>query len=385
MPQVVGDGVGANGVTLCKRCQELEATLIVRSEPCCRDCFKKYVGVKVAKRMDTYRVRNTVDGDPPSLLLPMSYGISSLTLLQLLDSHLKSQVQRTRRSGFSLKVVHVEESPGSSSKASASLERVKQTYPDHEYLSVPLADISRYGNLLEEVLSKDVPISGEASESLSSQEKLDSCLQTLPSATSRADILIVLRTRLIVEIAKERGCEGIVWGDTTTRLAERTLAETAKGRGHALPWQMDDGISPLGVTFKYPLRDILKKEILSFAELFPESILSLVDTESSVSQVSASSKGTSIDDLMRQYFGSVEENFPSIVANVVKTSGKLRATSFDNETSKCVLCSMPIPDGGLGPENWSGNQEGSDDPAFEARSRRAEGLCYGCARSALYD
>ncbi|RAL68532.1 hypothetical protein DID88_007259 [Monilinia fructigena] len=52
------------------------------------------------------------------------------------------------------------------------------------------------------------------------------------------------------------------------------------------------------------------------------------------SHISASSKSTTIDDLMAQYFESVEENFPSIVANVVRTSSKLKPTT--GHTSKAV-------------------------------------------------
>ncbi|KAI9840412.1 MAG: cytoplasmic tRNA 2-thiolation protein 2 [Sclerophora amabilis] len=372
------DGSVNGSMVLCKRCQELEATM---------ECFGKYIGMKVVKRMDSYRVRNTADRKAPVLLLPISFGVSSITLLHLLDSYLKSQVQRTRKRGFSLMVVTILDSlDGLSAGTDELLERLRQTYPEHGYLSVPLADVSNYENILDEVcLGTSSPYPGEHIGVISNQEKLAKCLRSLPSATSRSDILNILRTRLIVKVAQEHGCEGIVWGDSTTRLAEKTLADAAKGRGYALPWQVADGTSPHGLSFNYPVRDLLKKEIVAYSELLPPPLLSLIVPQEPLSQVSASAKDTTIDDLMTQYFGSVEENFPSIVANVVRTSGKLKAASFDDQTMKCAVCKMPIARDSLGLQSWGGNQEGSIEDSIDPGSQNPHSLCYGCARSTLCD
>ena len=201
-------------------------------------------------------------------------------------------------------------------------------------------------------------------------------MKSLPSATAQSDVISVLRTRLIAKIAKEWGCEGILWGDCTTRLAEKTLAETVKGRGFSLPWQVTDGESPYGTAFNYPLQDLLKKELVAYADMANPSFSSLIHRAPGSGQPSASSKNTTIDDLMKQYFESVEENYPSIVANVVRITSKLQAPPSQSTGQRCKLCSMPVTNGNFGIHGWGGNQQDSVDTSSELK-----GFCYGCTRS----
>ena len=226
-----------------------------------------------------------------------------------------------------------------------------------------------------EKLSDLVPSAVE--ENLPPPEKLGRLFGSLTSATARSDVISTLRNRLVIEHAKSINCEGILWGDSTTRLAEKTLAETAKGRGFSLPWHVADGQSPFGLTFNYPLRDLLKKELVSYIDIVGEHLPSVV-LESVPTQASMSSKNTTIDDLMKQYFESVEENFPSIVSNVVRTTGKLEAIPTSAAMSRCRLCSMPVSDGRFGIYGWGGDQHGSVNTA---ESNSGAQLCYGCTRS----
>jgi len=182
-----------------------------------------------------------------------------------------------------------------------------------------------------------------------------------------------------VEAARRNECDCILFGDSTTRLAERTLIETAKGRGFSLPWQVSDGMSPWDVYFYFPLRDLLKRELVTFSSLISPSFDGIIIHQSPRTHVSASAKSTTIDDLMTQYFESVEENYPSIVANVVRTSSKLKAASSETLTG-CGICGLPVATGTDGIHGWGGDQntakthEGPED-------HDAALLCYGCARS----
>ena len=200
----------------------------------------------------------------------------------------------------------------------------------------------------------------------------------MPSATSRTDVSSTLLTRLLVDVARRNGCESILFADSTTRLAEKTLTETAKGRGFSLPWQVSDGMSPYGIGFNYPLQDLLKKELVAFSSLTAPPLTSLIAFQAPSSQTSVSSKLTTIDDLMAQYFESVEENYPSIVANVVRTSSKLQPLTGD-ESAACGLCGIPVSRGTDGIYGWGGDQN------LDSRAAKAEGvdsiLCYGCSRS----
>jgi cytoplasmic tRNA 2-thiolation protein 2 len=302
--------------------------------------------------------------------------VSSTTLLHVLDLHLNTQRSKTGRTGFAINVLCVEDTQQDSACAER-LEKVRARYPNHEYASLPVHDVFRLlpGDASLRTLVPDAQLQ----ESATAHEQLASMIASLTSATARADVLSTLRTRLIVEYAKQTGCESILWGDSTTRLAEKTLSETAKGRGFSLPWQVSDGKSPFDMNFHYPLRDVLKKELFSYINLAEPALSALVyEPISGATQASTSSKNTTIDDLMKQYFESVEENFPSIVSNVVRTTGKLEIPVGAASNPCCTLCGMPVPGGRFGIHGWGGDQH---DGAEDGSGVSSGSLCYGCTRS----
>ncbi|KAF4308823.1 Cytoplasmic tRNA 2-thiolation protein 2 [Botryosphaeria dothidea] len=361
----------------CQRCRVSDSSLVVRSEPLCRDCFVKYVNTKAIKRMESYAyyVKNRAANEERKLLLPVSFGVSSVTLLYLLDEHLKRQIAKTGRTGYALHIIYVDTSAVERDvPAPGRLNQLKEAFSGHEYSSVPLADI--FNSIKAKDILDDVPETAAigTGDAVTSQEKLERLILSLPSATSRADVIRILKNRLIVSFSQEHDCKGILWGDTTTKIAEKTLAETAKGRGFSLPWQVSDGMSPFGITFNYPLRDLLKKELVAHAELTLPPLTSLYHAQQPT-QVSASAKNTTIDDLMKQYFESVEQEYPSIVANVVRTSSKLEPATAEDD--RCQLCNMPVAGGRFGIHGWGGDQQ--DSSTLHSDGGR---LCYGCTRAA---
>lgn len=217
-------------------------------------------------------------------------------------------------------------------------------------------------------------------ESMSDSDKLQYLLGILKSATSRTDLISTLMTRLLVAVAQRMHCEAILFGDTTTRLAERTLTETAKGRGFSLPWKVSDGMSPFGIPFYYPLRNVLKKEITAFVSKGATPLLhELVICGSTQDVLSVSAKTTTIDNLLTQYFESVETNYPSVVANVVKTTSKLQSAPV-GDAAHCVLCGLLVAPGTNGLHGWAGDQTSVQVVATLA-GRTDAILCYGCSRS----
>ena len=348
----------ANGpidTALCRRCQDNSPILTIRNEPLCNTCFHKYVSTKVVKRLESFRVRHSKPGQEPTLLLPLSFGAGSNALLCLLSQHLKGQVEKTGRTGFKLLILHVDDA-SLSEDHTVTLGRVKHRYPEHKYISPSLFDIfslEDFTSLLADNNENEIEISQEATNA----ERFQGLISSLGSATSRRDAIQILKRRLIVHVAKQHSCEAVLWGDSTTKLAERTLAETAKGRGFSLPWIVADGESPYGVQFYYPMRELLSKEIRAFVSAVELPLDELIVEPRAKPAVST--KHTTIDDLMEQYFQSVEREYPSIVANVVRTAGKLQPTPLSVVEQQCELCEMPLE--GQSPE----------------RSR----LCYGCIRA----
>lgn len=276
------------------------------------------------------------------------------------------------RAAYELVVIHIEQHVEAADRENTSiiLGKYKSRYPRHSYLSIGLEEALSLKDINWDALGISQLPTEEAGKPAT--ESLQQLIGALPSATSRADILSTLLTRLLVDVAKRNDCESILFGDSTTKLAEKTLTETAKGRGFSLPWQVADGNSPYGVGFNYPMRDLLKKELVAFSSLV--ALDDLVTYDKVSSPVSVSSKSTTIDDLMAQYFESVEENYPSIVANVVRTSSKLKPLASESTTA-CSLCGLPVEEGTDGIFGWGGDQNSSARPTTENI------LCYGCSRS----
>lgn len=278
------------------------------------------------------------------------------------------------------------------------------------------------------------------------RQQLAEIFARLPSATSRADVrrLLTRHALLAAAAAADKHSDVVLLGHSTTALAELTLGEAAKGRGFSLPWLVNDGaafpvpvIVPSGgdrgktaaeeeepeegeedkgeetttkmVPVYYPLREIFRKELLSYGANTTPPLTELLSTNSSNnnnssiapngnhsngnSSSSSSSSGAvvshkdlSIDDVMARYFGEVEMSYPSVVANVVRTTGKLNRTDDAGgggdgggvgKTGRCGLCGITLD--AFGDERWRGEigEESSDKAARE----RSKGLCYGCERS----
>lgn len=326
--------------------------------------------------METYRVRPSASA-PKKLLLPLSFGPSCACMLYILDRHLQGQYDKVKWTAYELHVVHIDHHTEEADRESSAalLEKYKARFPRHTYSVVGLEEAIDLESIDWKSLNVSRPAEGEAQSS--GTERLQKFIGSMPSATSRADIVTTLFTRLLVEVGKRNGCEAILFGDSTTRLAEKTITQTAKGRGFSLPWQVADGMTPYGIAFNYPVRDLLKKEMLAFTSLTTPPLEDLIIHQASTTNISASSKSTTIDDLMSQYFESVEENYPSIVANVVRTSNKLKPLS-GHETTSCSLCGLPVTEGTDGIFGWGGDQ---NSVSRQAQDGHNGVLCYGCSRS----
>ena len=345
---------------------------------CARACFTNFISSKVSKQIAGLRVQARQKKECNKALLPLSFGLSSLTLLHLLDTHIKRQIEKAHRQAYEVHVLHVDESCLDADRDSAILlAQVKLAYPAHSYHICRSEDIFKEGGDLDDGSAGFFQDQSRAAHHLQPAIRLKSWLASLPSASSVEDVLVIVRNHLVTSWAKALGCETILWGSSTTRLAEKTLAETAKGRGFSLPWSVNEVVFPHNIAVLYPLRDVLRKEIMLLVELSGSIIQGLVRKDHALSKRLVSSKHATIHELMARYFESVEDSYPSIVTNVVKTSSKLQIGTGSTALKPCKLCGFLIPEDARGIGTWEGNQDELNDEAFE----RIPELCYGCCRS----
>jgi cytoplasmic tRNA 2-thiolation protein 2 len=158
-----------------------------------------------------------------------------------------------------------------------------------------------------------------------------------------------------------------------TRLTERTLAETSKGRGFALPQILGQTASLHGIPCTYPLRDTLRTELEQYVQhRAPELRQFLADTSTATSgdgtrKVPVSSSNLSIDQLIVQYVAGVEHQYPNMVNNVVRTGAKLIEKDSE-QPDRCPICGFLLD------SHDTQRQENMD-------SQPSSLICHGCARS----
>jgi cytoplasmic tRNA 2-thiolation protein 2 len=239
---------------------------------------------------------------------------------------------------------------------------------------------------------------------------LPSLITPQQTTASRTDLLTQLTRRALLTQASLRDCQALLLGHSTTALAELTLAEAAKGRGFAVPWLVGDGVAPSvpdpavfgggegglsgsgngvdgsgdgkesklqPVLVYHPLRDALRKELVIYAGLVDPPLTDLVQTDNGRdgNRPVVSHKDLSIEEVMTRYFAEVEESYPSVVANVARTTGKLERAGCQ-AGAECGLCGMPLDEDG--DERWRGELNIQEGPGTASG---LGSLCYGCERS----
>lgn len=328
----------------------------------------------------------------------------------------RGHLRKRTSAAFDPVVVHVDVSSPSDGAAESDegvpspqevlLSRYAQRYPHFRFLRVPLAAALE----LDTIDWAALPVPPDRNPSARPAERLRDFFARLPSTTSRADVLRLFVRHVLLSVALREDCRAMALGCSTTALAELTLGETAKGRGFALPGMVGDG--PLLVrrfggvvgespadeggggaadgaeesalrgeiaarlSIYYPNRELFRAELVQYAALVEPPLTDLVSDHSSAggngSAAVVSHRDLSIDEVMVRYFADVEQNYPSIVANVVRTTAKLDKPSDGGEEQCCGLCGMALDE--LGDERWKGEM-GDDGGGEDGR------LCYGCLRA----
>ncbi|XDG01157.1 hypothetical protein ABKA04_000772 [Annulohypoxylon sp. FPYF3050] len=425
----LSDQYATGALRPCNRCKEQEGTIELRvAEVVCKNCFAYYVSSKAIKRLEalqreTSAPRSSGSGPrgqrrPQRYLVGLSCGPSSTALLHVLTENVRQQRARGQKTArFEYIAVHVVDDTLSPSPSPDSLEEpsyvtaYRERFPDADLLSVPLSSALALKSIDWTALPSPSS-SPDPNSPLSPAQQLSSIFSLLPSATSRADVRRLLVRHILVATAARRNCDALLLGHSTTSLAELTLSETAKGRGFSLPFLVNDGVvpvpsridmtdshtsntngdelnpsTPIPTTLPIysPLRELFRKELLTYLSYTSPPLTPLLPASETNSNTSngavVSHRDLSIDDVLSRYFSTVEESYPSVVANVVRTTGKLsRNDGTPSEKTTCGLCGAGLDE--QGDERWRG-EIGPDSTEADGAGDglRKSMLCYGCERS----
>lgn len=359
-----------------------------------RDCFIDYVETKGGRRLGAVARDTRAPGrpGPRRYVAGLSFGSSSTVLTQILDKSAKFHSSKKASPAFEPLIVHVDTDLSHfagkrDSPAQKLLSRYRERFPNMSFECIHLSRIWKATTL--DWSAFGVTIADDQNE-MDDIERLKAFFDSLPSMASKADILRIFIRHVLLDVALDRSYTAVLLGHSTTALAALTLAEVANGRGYAVPWQINDGPFPIckyhsathssgpkeysqvQLPIHYPLREVLKNELAIYLDIVP-SLNELMPQNDKAAVSVVSHKDLSIAEVMERYFDSVEGPYSGILANVVRTTGKLdRATNG----GFCQMCGMTLDE--EGDSRWAGEL---GDDLDESRAPQTTRLCYGCKRT----
>uniref|UniRef100_A0A8H7N348 Cytoplasmic tRNA 2-thiolation protein 2 n=1 Tax=Bionectria ochroleuca TaxID=29856 RepID=A0A8H7N348_BIOOC len=376
----------------CARCKAEDAPFQLRTKPTCGNCFTEYIETKFVKRLAYLHkeVRTSSHLEPRRYVAGLSFGPSSSALVHLLDGYTHKQSKKKSSSTFEILAVHVDTDLSCSPErqdtpAQALMRNYSAKYTQLSFRCVHLSKVLD----VQTVDWSALPLPRPEDDCSEPSKRLQQMFEKLPSVSSRADVLRLLVRHLLLDIAmQDEHYNTLLFGHTTTALAALSLCEVANGRGFAIPWQVNDGRFPVTIydqtsgaevkrttyPIHYPLRELFKGEIDTYISVFPEIAALNPPNANGATATVVSHKDTSIEEVMARYFESVETPHAGIVANVVRTTGKLDRANASG--TSCGLCGVVLDE--RGDSRWAGEMGDDYNPDGEPRLAR---LCYGCKRS----
>ncbi|KAG5439430.1 hypothetical protein PCANB_002004 [Pneumocystis canis] len=342
---------------ICEQCKEVESSFFTKSRAFCGSCFSIYLSRKFHKTIDSF-LKNDSFPKNNKLLVAISDG-TSLSLLKFLLQESHSFTFKTYFNTMSF--IHIDEEGLTTevSRTNYIHQKVNEMFPEYKKLNKIL--VSR-------IYEKSI-------------HSINDFLLPLLSPTSRIDILKRLRNNIIYDFSEKNGYNVIIWGDTATSLASKIISETAKGRGYSIPWETRGKIkNNYNIWSLRPMKDIIKREAHFFLQINGfESELKSFDH-----------KITTIDQLVDQYFDTLEKSNPNFAFTVVRTATKLQIPKIENmkeqSSNFCFLCQMPKENNA---KEWIEKiilnkisaKEGSNintDNNYNNYDDKTEDICYGC-------
>lgn len=273
-----------------------------------------------------------------NVLLPCSFGASSLVLYDMVASLLREQnLAHKGKQGFDLVVVHLaaDDDPAYALKLSELSQRYapvaikSKVIKLDEYIVDPLMKVA---------VSPAFQVLGQPNEE---EVTIAQLLAQCTSRSLREDLLSVVKEELFRRVAVEELCQTILYGHSLTRLANEVIALTVKGRG----LNIHEAITNRTLTYRdqelqviFPLRDILLAEIMAVLNL-TEGLPGIATKEEAGSKLA---KYMTVQELTTQYFDNLDATgYASTASTVVKTAEKLGAPKVA-VTSTCQICGNAI-------------------------------------------
>ncbi|XP_028983048.1 cytoplasmic tRNA 2-thiolation protein 2 isoform X2 [Betta splendens] len=349
----------------CVKCKEATAAVVIRAgDVYCRACFKEYYIHKFRATLG----KNRVIFPGEKVLLAVSGGPSSCSMLHQVQEGLSQSVHKKLRflpgivyideggavgrsveerlrtmaelqavfkaTGFQFYIVPLEEVldlPGSVVvSALAPPERANSTYKAE-------VDHFMHSNCSTRSAPQDQDHEALPEVQESATQMLQQLMLSAKTLTARQNLLNTLRQHLLVHMARTRGYSKLMLGDSRTRLAVKLLTSLSLGRGAQLAQDTGFSDSRYGdIISVRPMRDHSAKEVFYYNHLFHVTFLFIPSLDTKMTDKA------SVQRLTESFVTKLQEEFPSTVSTIYRTSEKLqtagRCSSTGDQCERCLLC-----------------------------------------------
>jgi cytoplasmic tRNA 2-thiolation protein 2 len=385
-----GPIVGVDPCKRCHRKSPVPVSAAVsRGEAFCAPCFDRFLSTKFRKQLgdESYKPLYLRDKTPVAATARVVVPIRShwtagskveagMALVDMLVELLRVHRRGHRgRQGFYINVLEIVDDsapvpvPADGETKWSLGDWLKENYTDDEIESFKQIKLSDFFHSASDELWDTIQIDKINPESSSSvspacsdnsarPRSLNELLNVLPSKTSRADIITIITQQLITDYAIATKSQSIFEPHTLTFMAEQSMALVCKGRGielgtSILPFISSadasaaaGGAAPETVDVILACKANAVKPVYTAADLVTlRPLCDLYDTEIKTYlalhdlQVPAhallptiapgtNTKALSMDQLLHNYFSTIDAAFPSVTTTVVRTIDKL-ASKFD--------------------------------------------------------
>ncbi|RUP51151.1 hypothetical protein BC936DRAFT_149634 [Jimgerdemannia flammicorona] len=379
----------------CIKCKTSPSVVVVRHATYCKSCFLfTFVG-KFRTIIMKSKVVSQKEGE--RVLLAFSGGPSSRAMLHLLsDFQYIVPHETSKRQLFSgVTICHIDESALFGQEEQGTLARieaiVRGQYPDLPFVGVRMEDVfgpnytdsGAFDRVVEAVggpvgadefpirLTPLNAVSPSPDLTPSNATRLTALFDSLTTGTAKEDLYSHLKLTILIHVARREGCTRLFLGDTSTRLAIKTISLTAKGRGYSLPLDVatEDAVSVPGMIVLRPMKDMLSKEVgvynrfrgLEASVVVAKNFATGVGGRGSIERLTEggfTGEGwngmktghvqprsllvTWLSLPTAEFIVGLDRDFPSTVSTITRTASKLTHAESMNLEQACALCLKPI-------------------------------------------
>ncbi|KAJ1668529.1 Cytoplasmic tRNA 2-thiolation protein 2 [Coemansia sp. RSA 1813] len=335
---------------MCVKCKVANPNITIRRSLYCKECFVRACIVKFRTATNRSR-KNSPATTRTKLMVALSGGPSSSAMLRMMADFQCMHIKGTAAQPLYEDVVagHIDETAlfpdvrdslicdiAANADIECKVAKLEDVFCRDREASAFMKTVSEVDapNELKDRIRAQLV---KPDESASSKDQLQSLFSGLATVTDREEMLDVLKTIMLVELARKEKCGVLLVGDSGTRIATKIVSLASRGRGFSLPFEVGAESSWFSDVLVYrPMRDFIMKEIAFFNQWTNQSIV-VVPTFTTGAPMR-----TSIGRLTESFVVGLDRDFASTVSTICRTMQKLEPQQQALDALPCLVCKMPV-------------------------------------------